>query len=136
MWEDTDWPIVLAVLIIGGFFIWRISRIGDQRMVASSKLQNDVRLYERIRGGMQEYDLRTQKERFRDLKNGQLLFEAANMSAFHVDHPIQNRVGFYFKDTNEYGLYGFLAGDGDEFQESYYRSDSGFIKEELLLFDE
>ena len=136
MWEDTDWTIILLVLAIGGFTIWRLSKATDQRTFASDKLQNDVRLYERIQSGMQDYDARTQKEGFRDAKNGQLLFETAKMAVFHVDHPVQNRVGFYFKDMNEYGLYGFVAGEGDDFQESYYRSDSAFIKEELLLFDE
>lgn len=136
MWEDTNWPIFLAVLIVGGFFLWRLSRTDDPRAVASSRLQHDIRLYERIRSGMQEYDLRTQKQRFGGAANGQLLFETANMSVFHVDHPMQNRVGFHFKDTNEYGMYGFLAGDGDDFQESYYRSDRGFIREALLLFDD
>jgi hypothetical protein len=85
---------------------------------------------------MREYDSRDQKERFREAKNGQLLFETAQMSAFRVDHLIQTRIGFHFKDINEFGLYGFLAGDGDEFQESYYRSDRAFQKEELLLYDD
>src|SRR5689334_11714247 len=108
MWEDTNWPIILTVLVIGAFVIWRLSKATDQRSVASNKLQDDVRLYERIQSGMQEYDSRTLKEGFRGAKNGQLLFETANMSAFHVEHEIQNRVGFYFKDINEYGLYGFV----------------------------
>ena len=134
MWEDFDEPIILLVLvlIVGGFFLWRFSRQTAQ----ASQVEKDIRLYEHIQNGMREYDLRTQKETFREPKNGQLLFETATMSAFHVDHPIQTRVGFHFKDINEFGLYGFLEGDGDEFQESYYRSDRAFVKEELLLYDD
>jgi len=134
MWEDFDEPIILLVLvlIVGGFFLWRFSRQTAQ----ASQVEKDIRLYEHIQNGMREYDLRTQKETFREPKNGQLLFETAKMSAFHVDHPIQTRVGFHFKDINEFGLYGFLEGDGDEFQESYYRSDRAFVKEELLLYDD
>ena len=134
MWEDFDEPIILLVLvlIVGGFFLWRFSRQTAQ----ASQVEKDIRLYEHIQNGMREYDLRTQKETFREPKSGQLLFETAKMSAFHVDHPIQTRVGFHFKDINEFGLYGFLEGDGDEFQESYYRSDRAFVKEELLLYDD
>jgi hypothetical protein len=45
-------------------------------------------------------------------------------------------VGFYFKDLDEYGLYGFFAGEGEEFFESYYRSDSTFQQEGQLLHDD
>ena len=137
MWtDDLEWLIILLVLIVGGFFLWRSSRSTDRDFRPAGKTAKDIRLYERIQDGMREYDARTEKERFREAQNGQLLFETEKMSAFHVDHPIQTRVGFHFKDINEFGLYGFLAGDGDEFQESYYRSDRAFVTEELLLYDD
>ena len=137
MWaDDLDWLIILLVLIVGGFFLWRSSRSTDRESIRLEKLQKDIRLHERIQDGMREYDARTEKKGFPEAQDGQLLFETAKMSAFHVDHPIQTRVGFHFKDINEFGLYGFLAGDGDEFQESYYRSDRAFVVEELLLFDD
>jgi hypothetical protein len=138
MWTDIDidWLIILLVLSVGGFFLWLTTKKTGRAKVASDRLQRDIRLYEHIQTGMREYDLRDQKERFGEAKNGQLLFETAHMSASHVDHPIQSRVGFYFKDINEFGLYGFFAGEGDEFQESYYRSDRTFQQEELLLYDD
>jgi hypothetical protein len=39
-------------------------------------------------------------------------------------------------DHDEYGLYGFFAGNGDEFFESYYRTDRTFQKEEMLISNE
>jgi hypothetical protein len=58
------------------------------------------------------------------------------MIAYNVDHFAETRVGFYFKDLNEYRMYGFFAGNGDETFESYYRTDSTFKKEETLLHDD
>ena len=55
------------------------------------------------------------------------------MSAFHVSHFDESRVGFYFKDLGEYGLYGAFAGNGDEFIQSYYRTDRTFQEEARLL---
>jgi hypothetical protein len=54
------------------------------------------------------------------------------LSAFRVNHFAESRVGFYFKDLDEYGLYCFFDGDGSEI-ESYYRTDRTFQKEEMLL---
>lgn len=45
-------------------------------------------------------------------------------------------MGFYFKDLDEYGLYGFFAGNDDDVYHSYYRTDRSFQKEEMLLHDE
>jgi hypothetical protein len=82
---------------------------------------------------MREFNWREREQDFWKAKNGELLFETAHLSAFHVDHPAESRVGFYFKELDEYGLYGFFAGNGDEFHESYYRTDRTFQKEEVLL---
>ncbi len=58
------------------------------------------------------------------------------MRAYHVNHFAESRVGFYFKDLNEYGLYGFFAGNDDDYIESYYRSDETFKLEGRLLHDD
>jgi hypothetical protein len=45
----------------------------------------------------------------------------------------ESRVGFYFKDTEEFGLYSFFAGNDDDVFRSYYRTDRTFQKEEMLV---
>src|ERR1700722_15367692 len=78
-------------------------------------------------------DWRKRDENFRVKKDGELLFETPHISAFNVSHFAESRVGFYFKDLDEYGLYGFFAGNDDDVYYSYYHTDRTFKKEEMLL---
>src|SRR4051812_44993806 len=119
MFEELNWPLLLVVLLAGGFLLWLLSRNADEAKEVSGRLQRDIRLYEHIQTGMREYDLRYPKGRPPEMQNVQMIFETNRMSVFQVDHQIQTRVGFYFKDIDEYGLYGFIAEAGDEFLESY-----------------
>jgi hypothetical protein len=73
---------------------------------------------------------------YRRRKDGELIFEDTHMRAYHVDHFAESRVGFYFKDLNEFGLYGFFAGNDDDYFHSYYRSDQTFKLEGRLLHDD
>lgn len=54
---------------------------------------------------MREYNWRQREENFWDVKDRGLLFETAHLSAFKVDQFAEFRVGFYFKDIREFGLY-------------------------------
>ena len=59
---------------------------------------------------------------------------AGQLSALSPKIPFaESRVGFHFKDTEEFGLYGFFAGNDDDVYHSYYRTDRTFQKEEMLL---
>jgi hypothetical protein len=131
-----DWSVLLLVAFVGGFFLWRSNKAAEQDKVASDRLKKDTRLYEHIKTGMREYNFREQKERFSEAKDGEPLFETAHLIAYHVDHFAESRVGFYFKDLEEFGLYGFFAGNDDDVYHSYYRTDRTFQKEEALLYDE
>jgi hypothetical protein len=131
-----DWSLLAVLLVGGAFFLWRQSKNAERAKVANDRLEKDNRLYQHIKAGMREYDWHRRDQDFRIARDGELLFETAHMSAFHVSHFVESRVGFYFKDLNEYGLYGFFAGDGDEYHESYYRTDSTFKKEGQLLHDD
>jgi hypothetical protein len=132
-----DWSLLLVLAIGGGVLLWRQSKNEEAAKVANERLKKDNRLYQNIKTGMREYHWRERENRdFWHAKNGQLLFETAHMCAYHVDHFVESRVGFYFKDINEYGLYGFFAGNGDEFHESYYRTDKTFQHEGQLLHDD
>jgi hypothetical protein len=106
------------------------------REVANERLERDTRLHQHIKTGMREYHWREREQPLWKAKHGERVFETAHLSAFHVNHFAESRVGFYFKDLDEYGLYGFFAGNGDEFFESYYRTDRTFQKEEMLITNE
>jgi hypothetical protein len=126
---------------VGAFILWRSQKHAEAAKVASAKLERDKLLYEHIKTGMREYDWRKREGQCEDLfsrtrrkaKDGELLFETAHLSAFHVNHGPEYRVGFYFKDINEFGLYGLFVGNGDETITSYYRTDRTFQNEEHVL---
>lgn len=131
-----DWSVIVVLALVGIFFMWRSSKNAEKAEVASARLKRDTRLYQNIKKGMREYNFREVEGQFWKAKDGELLFDTAHLSAFHVEHFAENRVGFYFKDLEEYGLYGGFAGNGDEFHESYYRTDRTLQKEEPLYRDE
>jgi hypothetical protein len=128
-----DWSLVVVLTLVGAFFLWRHSKNTEAAKVANERLERDTRLYQRIKEGMREYHFREREKDFWRAKDGELLFETAHPSAYHVSHFAETRVGFYFKDLEEFGLYGFFAGNDDDVYHSYYRTDRTFQKEEMLL---
>ncbi len=128
-----DWTLIVMLVLAGGFFLWRQSKNTEKAEAAKERLERDTRLYRNVKAGMREYHFRQREHDFSEAKDGELLFETAHLSAFGVSHFAESRVGFYFKDTEEFGLYGVFAGNDDDVIESYYRTDRTFQKEEMLL---
>jgi hypothetical protein len=128
-----DWILVVVLVLAGVFFLWRQSKNTEKAKAANERLERDTRLYRNIKTGMREYQFREREQDFWRAKDGELLFETAHLSAFSVSHFAESRVGFYFKDTEEFGLYGFFTGNDDDVYHSYYRTDRTFQKEEMLL---
>ena len=131
-----DWSGWVLLVLVAGFFLWRHEKGKKEGVVAAENLTNDNRLYQHIKAGMREVDWQNRARPIEQHEDGELIFENAHMKAYHVEHFVETRIGFYFKDINEYGLYGFFAGNGDETFESYYRSDSTFKAEGRLLYDD
>jgi hypothetical protein len=128
-----DWTLVVVLVLAGVFFLWRQSKNTEKAKAANERLERDTRLYRNIKAGMREYHFREREQDFWRAKDGELLFETAHLSAFRVSHFAESRVGFYFKDTEEFGLWGCFAGNDDDVYQSYYRTDRTFQKEEILL---
>ncbi|WP_431015145.1 hypothetical protein [Bradyrhizobium pachyrhizi] len=120
-------------VLMGAFFLWRRSKAEESAKVANARLHRDTLLYEHIKAGKREYDWRRRDESIQARKDGELVFETAHMAAYNVSHFAESRIGFYFKDIDEYGLYGFFAGEPGEYYDSYYRTDSTFKEEGRLL---
>lgn len=131
-----DWSLLLLLAIGGVLLLWRQSKNTEAAKVANERLVKDNRLYQNIKAGMREYHWREREQSFWKAKHGEKLFETAHLTAFGVKHFVESRVGFYFKDLDEYGLYSFFAGNGEDFIETYYRTDSTFQEEGQLLHDD
>jgi hypothetical protein len=131
-----DWWILLIVAGIGGYFVWRQKKYAEGQKIVSARLERDKRLYQHIKSAKREYDWRKKEneKEFLGKKDGELIFETAHMAAYRVSHFAESRVGFYFKDINEYGLYGSFVGEPGEYYDSYHRSDSTFKTETDLAF--
>ncbi|WP_398472845.1 hypothetical protein [Tardiphaga sp.] len=128
-----DWSIVTVLALVGIFIWWRQQKHVEGQKKVAARLARDTRLYQHIKMGMREYDWR-QKDELWDYGDRQVIFETPHLIAYHVSHFAETRIGFYFKDIEEYGLYGFFAGNGDEHHESYYRSDKNFLTEGRLAW--
>jgi hypothetical protein len=109
-----DWWVWVLLALGGAFLLWRSSKAKEQAVVANEVLTKDNRLYQHIKAGMRECDWQRRGQAYKHHEDGELLFENAHMAAYNVSHFAETRVGFYFKDIDEYGLYGFFAGNGDE----------------------
>jgi hypothetical protein len=131
-----DWSLLIVLVIAGGWYLRQRSKNAERAKVANERLEKDNRLYQHIKGGMREYHWRERDQPLWKAKHGEKVFETAHLQAFHLDHFIESRVGFFFKDLDEYGMYSFFAGNGEDFIESYYRTDHTFQKEGMLLHDE
>jgi hypothetical protein len=137
-----DWSFLVVLVPAGAFILWRRQKQAEAAKDASNRRKRDGRLYEHISAGMREYEWRIHEGLCEDLfcralrkaKDGELLFETAHLSAFHVNHGPEYRVGFYFKDIDEFGLYGLFVGNGDETITSYYRTDRTFQEDDERVF--
>ena len=93
----------------------------------------DTRFRQRSVAAVNEFWARRSDARLSDTDQGPLAYETNVLAVHRVPHFAENRFGFHFKDTNEYGLYGsFYDDDRDKTYESFYRSDRLFKSENHL----
>jgi hypothetical protein len=130
-----EWTILLLVAV-GGFFLWQHSKNKKAAQIVNDRLDRDTRLLQHIKSAKREYDFQNRSGNFDFRKDGELVYETAHYSVFNVNHFAESRLGFYFKDIEEYGLYGFFAGEPGEYYDSYYRSDKTFKTEGRLVYNE
>lgn len=128
-----DWSILVVLALVGAFFWWKHTKGVERAKAANARLDRDTRLLQHIKSAKRELDFYQRENPFQLRREGEIMLETAHWSAFHVSHFAESRVGFYFKDIEEYGLYGFFAGEPGEYFDSYYRTDKTFKKEGRLV---
>lgn len=127
VWESVvvmDWTILLIV-VVGGYFLWQHRKRTEVAQKAKARLEKDTRLLQHIKSAKREYDFQKRDQPIQFHKDGELVFETAHYSIYHVSHFAESRLGF---------LYGFFAGEPGEYYDSYYRSDASFKTEGRLAF--
>lgn len=137
-----DPSTVIFLLIFGAFIFLGYKKDKEKKEKAQNIIARDNKLYANIQRGKREYDWRQNQENYRNLlkqpQHRSLLFENADMIAFNLEHFAEFRIGFYFKDINEYGIYSFFVGNDPDIDvfETLYRSDAEFKKEQILICDD
>lgn len=61
--------------------------------------------------------------------DGSIEYETRLFAVSHVPHFAENRYGFHFKDTDEFGLYTLFVDDRNKAYRGFYRSDRQFEAE-------
>ncbi|UPK23440.1 hypothetical protein [Bradyrhizobium sp. 131] len=92
----------------------------------------DSKFKERLKQAVREFNAarRSALSDFQ-LSDGSQLYESAEIAVFKLYDVAEVVKGFWFKDTNEYGVHSVFYGD-DKSYESFYRSDRTFEKREVL----
>ncbi|WP_018321647.1 hypothetical protein [Bradyrhizobium sp. WSM2793] len=92
----------------------------------------DAKFKERMKQAVREFNAsRGGKLTDFQLADGSQLYESAEIAVYKLYDIAESVEGFWFKDTNEYGIHSMFYGD-DKSYESFYRSDRTFEKREVL----
>lgn len=94
----------------------------------------DTRFKQRLKQAVREFNA-ARSSRLTDFQipDGDKLYESAEMAVYKLYDVAEIMEGFWFKDTNEYGIHSAFYGDKlGEVYEHFYRSDRNFEKREVL----
>lgn len=130
--ENSFYYIIGGVLLL--YYGWKKNKQEEVAEKAKRIFKRDKKLYNYMKQGLKEYNWDNKNDRFSkwiDAKDKDVLFENIDVVVYKVKHFVEYRLGFYIKDTEEYGLYS----SWEDF-ENFYRSDSTFTKEEHLMYDD
>lgn len=86
----------------------------------------DTRFRQRLTAAVGDFFTHRTSTRL-DVPDGGLAYETELIAVYYLPSMPDNRAGFHFKDTEEFGIYSsFYDGERDKNYESYYRSDRKF----------
>ncbi|MFC0241843.1 hypothetical protein [Rhodopseudomonas telluris] len=95
----------------------------------------DKKFKERLKQAVREYRLATVSKPIDfETPDGGLVYENQDIAVFRLYDIAENAEGYWFKDTDEYGVHSsFYDDERDKSYESWYRSDRIFKKREVLM---
>lgn len=102
-----------------------------EHLVGYVRQVRDIKFKNRLRQAVKEYSAARQLTDFRP--DGHTLYESRDIAVYKLYDIAQSMEGYWFKDTNEYGVHSAFYGDKPgEVYESWYRSDRTFEERETL----
>lgn len=118
---------------LAAFYLWRDKKKEEKAVIAIEQIRRDNILYRHIRSGVREceWKIGNDIDIYYDMHDKEVILENAHLVIYYLEHFAEFRLGFYFKDIKEYGLYC----DYNDYKR-YYRTDSSFEKEEFLVYDD
>ena len=95
----------------------------------------DKKFKERLKRAVREYHLATVSKPIDfQTPDGGLVYENRDIAVFRLYDIAENAEGYWFKDTDEYGVHSsFYDDERDKSYESWYRSDRMFKTREVLM---
>ena len=109
-----------------------VSKKEEDHLYGYVRKVKDSKFKERLKQAAREFNA-ARRSALSDfhLSDGSQLYESAEMAVYKLYDIAEIVEGFWFKDTNEYGVHSVFYGD-DKSYESFYRSDRTFEKREVL----
>jgi hypothetical protein len=93
----------------------------------------DTKFKERLKQAVREFDVARFGKIDFGTESGRKVYESADIAVYKLHDIAESMEGYWFKDTNEYGIHSAFYGDkAGEAYESWYRSDRTFEAREIL----
>jgi hypothetical protein len=111
-----------------------LSKKEEEHLYGYVRKVKDSKFKERLKRAVHEYDA-APPSKLSDfqLPDGDKLYESREFAVYKLYDIAESMEGYWFKDTNEYGIHSAFYGDkAGEVYESWYRSDRTFEAREIL----
>lgn len=106
----------------------------QEHLVKYIREVKDRKFRERLKEAVKEFDIARGVKFDLEITDGGMLYESRNIAVYKLQDYAESMEGYWFKDTNEYGVHSsFYDDERDKSYESWYRSDRTFEKRESLL---
>ncbi|WP_407157692.1 hypothetical protein [Bradyrhizobium sp. STM 3557] len=111
-----------------------LSKKEEDHLYGYIRKVKDSKFKERLKQAVREYDIaRFAKTTSFDTPDGDKVYESRDLAVYKLYDVAESMEGYWFKDTNEYGIHSALyADEPGKVYESWYRSNRTFEKRDIL----
>jgi hypothetical protein len=111
-----------------------LSKKEEEHLYGYVRKVKDSKFKERLKQAVREYRIATVSKPINfETPDGGNVYENRDIAVYKLYDVAENMEGYWFKDTNEYGIHSVFYGDeAGKVYESWYRSDHTFETREIL----